>query len=109
MSPEIREIIDNDKFYLGSVRAVAERLPESDAELDGWITQAIDDHDQMAFHFLLAAAAMQGRPVDARHLRRGFCMMSNADMTLCLIWKMQGDVPDSSHQPPARAVMANLT
>lgn len=95
MSPEIREIIDNDKFYLGSVRAIAERLPESDAELDDWITQAIDDHDQMALHFLLAAAAMQGRPVDARHLRRGFCMMSNADMTLCLIWKMQGDVPDA--------------
>lgn len=93
MSPEIREIIDNDKFYLGSVRAVADLLPESDAELDAWVTAAIDSHDQMALHFLLAAAAMQDRPIDARHLRRGFCMMSNADMTLCLIWKMQGDVP----------------
>ena len=92
MSPEIREIIDNDQFYLGSVRAVAERLPQSDVELSAWIASAITSHDQMALHFLLAAAALHERPVDSCHLREGLSLMTNDEMTFCLIWKMRGDV-----------------
>ena len=93
MSPEIREIIDNDKFYLGSVRAVAERLPADDGELDQWIAEAVSTHDQGALHFLVCAAALIGRPIGSHHLRAGFSMLTSVHRTICLIWKMQGDVP----------------
>jgi len=106
MSPEIREIIDNDQFYLGSVRAVSEQLPQSDDEFNAWIATAITSHDQMALHFLLTAAAHQERPVDSCHLRLGLSMMSNVDMTLCLIWKMRGDIPADLFHAVRHTVMS---
>ncbi len=106
MSPEIREIIDNDQFYLGSVRAVSERLPQSDDEFNAWITSTIISHDQMALHFLLAAAAHQERPVDSCHLRAGLSMMTNVDMTFCLLWKMRGDIPADLFHAVRHTVMS---
>jgi len=93
MTPEIRHIIDNEKFYLGSVRRVAESLPPSDEELSDWIAAVITSHDHLALHFLLCAAAFLERPVDSRHLREGLSMMINVEMAFCLAWKMRGDIP----------------
>jgi len=106
MSPEIREIIDNEKFYLGSVRAVAERLPSSDDELDAWIAAAVSSHDQGALHFLVCAAALKDRSVGSHHLRAGLSMLTSVERTIGLIWKMRGDVPADLLHAVRHTVMA---
>jgi len=107
MSPAVRHIIDNEKFYLGSVQRVAENLPPSDAELSAWITAVVDSHDSTAFHFLLCAAALVERPVASHHLRLGLSMMSNVEMTFCLVWQMQGDLPADLLHATRHSVMSH--
>src|SRR4030095_11892927 len=71
MSPELRDIIQRSRWHLGAVKAVAALLPADDFELDRLIARAVADNEIPGFVYLVVAALGEGRPVDARHLRRG--------------------------------------
>lgn len=95
MHPRIREIIETSNFCHASVKEVAALLPENDAELDGWIGQVVEEHDALAFFYLLASASHLGRKVDCRHLEGGMQLMPHSGYCSCLLWHLDGeDLPE---------------
>ena len=75
MTPELKQFIEQARFYKASVLRVAEMLPAEDAALDELIAEVVRDGDQKAFMLVVVAALSRERSVDARHLARGAMML----------------------------------
>jgi hypothetical protein len=95
MSPEMREIIQRSRWHLGAVKAVAALLPADDLELDRLIERAVADNEIPGFVYIVVAALGEGRPVDARHLRRGGPLIPDQYLFASMAGAMQGDVADA--------------
>lgn len=95
MSPEMRDIIQRSRWHLGAVKAVAALLPADDSELDRLIEQAVADNEVPGFIYIVVAALGEGRPVDARHLRRGGPLIPDQYLLASLAGAMRGDVMDA--------------
>ena len=95
MHPGIRDIIHTSNFCHASVKQAAALLPEDDAELDGWIGKAVEDHDLDAFVYLVMPAIHLGRKVASRHVEGGLQLMPNPASCGCVLWHLEGeDVPE---------------
>jgi hypothetical protein len=95
MHPRIREIIDQCKYCQATIGETAALLPADDAELDGWIAEAVKNHDQDAFIYLVFSAVHAGRKVSSRHLSGGLAMLPEYTTMGCIAWHMDGDdVPE---------------
>lgn len=94
MQQDLRSFIDNTGFDRAAVARTAELLPTSDAELDACIAEAVDQDDLMAFMLLVSAALSRERPVDARHLTHGAKLLPGAEYLICIVWRLQGDMPE---------------
>src|SRR5438034_2560406 len=94
MREDLRSFIDNSSFSRAAVAGVAEVLPVTDAELNACIAEAVSQDDLMAFMLLVVAALSRGRPVDARHLARGARLLPGAEYLICVVWRMQGHMPE---------------
>lgn len=92
MSPELRELIATTRWHKAAVQAAAALLPPDDAELDGWVAEAVASNDEVAFPFIVTAALAMERKVDARHLARGATLAPNQFSLGSMAWRMQGDV-----------------
>ena len=91
MNPELQQYIQHQaSLDLTSIRYVRERLPD-DSELDSWLEEAASAHSGHGFILLTAAAFMDGRTVDARHLVGG-AQLLQAPLLAHLGLKMTGDV-----------------
>lgn len=76
-SSDLRQYIEREgSLDLTTIRYVRERLPEP-AGLDSWLEAMAAEHAVVEFSVLIAAAIMDGRDVDARHLSNGFSLRSN--------------------------------
>ncbi|MES2661109.1 MAG: SEC-C metal-binding domain-containing protein [Verrucomicrobiota bacterium] len=95
MHPRVSEIIETSNFCHASVKEVAALLPEDEGELDGWIGKVVEEHDPLAFFYLLASASHLGRKVDCRHLEGGMQLMPHPGYCSCLLWHLDGeDLPE---------------
>ncbi|MEO5917914.1 MAG: SEC-C metal-binding domain-containing protein [Luteolibacter sp.] len=95
MHPRIREIINTSNFYHASVIEAGSLLPEDDAELDGWIGKAVEEHDIGGFTYLVLPAIHLGRKVASRHIEGGLQLMPTPMFCSCIIWNLDGeDVPE---------------
>jgi hypothetical protein len=75
MRADLRALIDTKPFYQDGLREIAALLPESDAELAGLLTTAIDGNAADDFIFLIFAAAMNGRKLNADLLHGGATLL----------------------------------
>jgi hypothetical protein len=67
MHPEIRQFIEQSEYCQGALRELATMLPGSDTELDELIGETVTASDQRGFVFVVMAALLTDRPVQARH------------------------------------------
>jgi hypothetical protein len=91
MTPELKEFIEQARFYKASALRVAEMLPADDAALDELVAEVVRDGDQKAFMLIVVAALSRGRRVDARHLAHGAMMLPQYQW-FPLVVRFQGDV-----------------
>ena len=54
-------------------------MPADDADLDALIVETLQEGGVLEFHFVVMAALSSGRPVEARHLRKGVMRLQPAD------------------------------
>ena len=95
MHPRIREIIDNCKYCQATVSEAGTYLPADDDELDAWIAEAVRNHEQDVFIYLVFAAVHLGRKVSSRHLGGGLALLPDYTTMGCVAWHMEGDdVPE---------------
>lgn len=93
MQPELRQFIEQARFYKASALQVAEQLPADDAALDELIGETVLRGDQKAFMFIVVAALSRARRVDARHLVHGAMILPQFQW-FPLVVHFQGDVPE---------------
>jgi hypothetical protein len=93
MNPELRQFIDESRFYKASALRVAELLPADDAALDELMAETVRAGDQKAFMLIVVAALSRERKLDARHLARG-AMMLPAYHWFPLVVQFQGEVAE---------------
>jgi hypothetical protein len=93
MNAELRQFIEQARFYKASVLRVAEMLPAKDAALDELIAETVREGGQKAFMFIVLAALSRERRVDARHLARG-AMMLPQQQWFPLVVRFQGDLAE---------------
>jgi hypothetical protein len=108
MNSDLRNFIQEARFHRASVERVAEMLPANDAELDGWIAEAVAGNDLMAFMFLVTAALSRERPVDARHLAGGARLLPAPEYLASIVWRMHGDVAEHLIEGIHNTVMYGL-
>lgn len=95
MNGELRQFITANRFYQGSIEAVARRLPADDAELEAWLAETVAQSDQKNFMFLIAAAFHRERRVSSRHLSGGAMLFPSVWWLGQAVRRMQGeDVPE---------------
>ena len=93
MQPELRQFIDQARFYKASVLRFAEMLPPDDAALDELMADSVRGGDQMGFMFIVLAALVRERRLDSRHLARG-AMMFPSYGWFPLVGRFDGDVAE---------------
>jgi len=93
MQTELRQFIEEARFYKAAALRVAELLPPDDAALDELIAEVVRDGDQKGFLLIVVAALSRERRVDARHLARG-AMMLPAYQWFPLVARFHGDLPE---------------
>ncbi len=93
MDAQLRTLLDQSKFYKGTVQQVAKLLPPSDDALQIVIAELIAASDQLGFLFVTVAAIDSGRRVDARHLEGSINLCGDARWLGNIAWKTEGDVP----------------
>jgi hypothetical protein len=94
MQTELRQFIEQARFYKASILRVAELLPAEDTALDELIAAAVQTGDQKTFMFVVLAALSRERRVDARHLARGAMMLPFYQWVGSVASRMHGDVPE---------------
>jgi hypothetical protein len=92
MSPDVRELIEKKPFCREGLRGIAALLPESDAELASWLRKAIDGNAAEDFIYLIFAAAMSGRKLNADLLQGGATLLPDDWRFAWIAWRMEGDV-----------------
>jgi hypothetical protein len=93
MQTELRQFIEQARFYKAAVLRVAELLPTDDAALDELMAETVRAGDQKAFMLIMVAGLSRERRLDARHLARG-AMMLPAYQWFPLVVRFHGDVPE---------------
>ena len=93
MDAQLRERLENSRFYQAEVLEVAALLPASDEELRAQIAETVAARDQWGFVILTTAALHAGRRVDAEHLVGGTILACDPTRLGNFAWKMEGDVP----------------
>jgi hypothetical protein len=93
MTPELKQFIEQARFYKAPVLRVAEMLPAEDAALDELVAEVVRDGDQKAFMLIMVAALSRERRLDARHLARG-AMMLPTHQWFPLVARFHGDLPE---------------
>ena len=88
----IGEIVANFDFSQGGLREIGSLLPSSDEELHEWLQEAIAGMEENEFCFLLYAAGMAGRKLQASLLPRGMTLISDDPRCAWIAWRMEGDV-----------------
>lgn len=94
MNAELRQFIERSDIDRESVQQLQTLLPADHAELDGWLTDAIENNAARGFTFLTLAAITAKRFVDARHLVKGAGMLVPHYSMVSVVARMQGDVPE---------------
>lgn len=94
MNPELRQFIEQARFYMVSVQRVAEMLPADDAELDALIDETARGCNLKNFMYVTVAAAYKERPLDARHLRQGAMLIPDQGWLGKIVVRMHGDVAE---------------
>jgi hypothetical protein len=89
---KVSELVANFHFSQEGIGEVAELLPESDAELHQWLAQAIADAAENDFIFIVFAAALKERKLQAALLPGGLCLMPEENRMAWIAWRMEGDV-----------------
>jgi len=93
MKPELRQFIEQARFYKAAVLRVAELLPVDDAALDELMAETVQAGDQKAFMLIIVAVLSRERRVDARHLVRGAVMLPGYAW-FPLITRFHGDLAE---------------
>lgn len=91
----VQELIYNAHFCQPSVLAVAAALPPDDAEIDGWLEEALTRQDPLLFSFLAMAMGAQERPFPARHLVKGLSLVTDEILAEWLTLHAVGDAPEA--------------
>lgn len=92
MDETLIKLIQRSRFHLKPVLEVVPLLPESNEELDAWVTEAVEASDGEAFQYVVCAALIADRPVDSRHLKRGLGMFQDGKLFASAACRMTGEV-----------------
>lgn len=95
LDPNLKELIQRNRFHVKPVLEVVPMLPESDEELDAWVEEAVRTLDQGAYNYVVCAALIAGRPVDSRHLVRGLVLSPEGQLMAAMVWRMTGEVGEN--------------
>lgn len=92
MNPEIRTFVDSADYCRASVEKLATMLPPDDTALDQLIADTVSAPHAEAFVFVVMAAFLAKRPVQAHHLAGGLGLMPDHWTLGLMAEHMQGDV-----------------
>ena len=81
-------------FHKPVVRQMVELLPPEDGALDELLAEVVAAHDLKAFMYVVTAAAVAERRMDARHLTRGAMMFPDHRWLGKVAVRMHGDVAE---------------
>ncbi len=95
INPNLKDLIQRNRFHVKPVLEVVPLLPETDEELDAWVEEAVRTLDQGAYNFLVCAALIAARPVDSRHLARGLVLSPAGHLMAAMVWRMTGEVGEN--------------
>lgn len=88
----VGEAIEKAPFYQKGLLEIAALLPQSDDELHLWLEEAVAERDAPQFVFIICAAAMAGRKLQASLLPGGTQLMPDEHRFAWIAWHMEGDV-----------------
>lgn len=101
MHPGLREICLTLPTIQSTLDKVAEILPADDAELDAWLTDAVENHDAVPLLLVVGAALHTGRKVSSRHIANGAKLLYNPAWVGNFVTHASGD---DVHLQVARAL-----
>ena len=108
MNSELQEYIGKSALDQPLIRHVQSLLPADDAELDRWLADSLPRHAYTEFISVIAAAIMEGRHIDPRHLAQGGVVLAASEILPEVVMRMnQGKVPEyllqtADHNLPRR-------
>ena len=111
MREDLAELIATRPFYHEGLRDIAALLPD-DAELHKWLMEAAAEFKMDDLIFLICAAAMDGRELDASILTTGLALFPDDWRFAWIAWRMKGDVTSAllaasdAGVPTSRSAMA---
>jgi hypothetical protein len=94
MNSKAQGYIDEGGLSREAVEQIACMLPEDDAELDNWISEAVRESNPVGFMLIVLAALSRERPVHARHLVGGARLVGVVTYLPAIALRMQGDVAE---------------
>src|SRR5438046_1682110 len=89
---KVNELIAGCPFYQLGLMEIAALLPESDDELHEWLEETVAERDSFHFIYLICAAALAGRKLQATLLPGGTMLLGDENRFAWLAWHMEGDV-----------------
>ena len=92
MNPEMRALIERESYCRATMNELAALLPKDDGELDLLIGDTVARSDQLDFIYIVMAALIAERPVQARHLRHGLILMPERWTLGVIATHMVGDI-----------------
>src|SRR5689334_20288666 len=88
---EVCALITRENFSFHGLCELAFRLPGDDI-IHRWLTDASSARDAFFFEYLISAAALDHRKLDATLLVHGTMFMRDPDRFAWIAWHMEGDV-----------------
>src|SRR5436309_1787008 len=109
VTPEVAGLIAKKPLYRDGLREIGALLPESDTDLHEWMMQAVSRADENTFVYLLFAAAITNRKLEASLLPFAMAFRPAPWNLAWIAWHMEGNVTEELLRGLEQAVPQNMT